>query len=429
VTSPGANGRKIAPTILFHISVYAFAVSILWNSLHPLLLPLKIEEFAPEALKNTYITALMTFGLILAMIIQPIFGSWSDKTRLAWGRRRPFILVGGGVSILWMAGIPNANTFLMVFLLYTALQLTSNAALAAYQGLIPDLVPKAQHGIASGAKNFAEILGVSVGAFLIARLAESRQVPLAYIIILGIWFYAMLHSVIFIKEPKSLDTSSGVDGRYASLAALRWDFLKNRDFAWLLLSRLLFIIAITAVQVFALFFLKDGIGLENYASATGDLITVLGVLILVLVSPAGYISDRVGRKPLIVAAGALGATGVLLLLFAREYVHVLIAGGFLGACIALFLTGNWALATEKVPESEAGRFMGLTNLATAGGAAISRLFGPGIDLFNQVAPNLGYQVLFSVLALCFVAGGLLTLKVSEPSRAQRRATLLAKGTK
>jgi len=428
VTSPGANGRKIAPTILFHISVYAFAVSILWNSLHPLLLPLKIEEFAPEALKNTYITALMTFGLILAMIIQPIFGSWSDKTRLAWGRRRPFILVGGGVSILWMAGIPNANTFLMVFLLYTALQLTSNAALAAYQGLIPDLVPKAQHGIASGAKNFAEILGVSVGAFLIARLAESRQVPLAYIIILGIWFYAMLHSVIFIKEPKSLDTSSGVDGRYASLAALRWDFLKNRDFAWLLLSRLLFIIAITAVQVFALFFLKDGIGLENYASATGDLITVLGVLILVLVSPAGYISDRVGRKPLIVAAGALGATGVLLLLFAREYVHVLIAGGFLGACIALFLTGNWALATEKVPESEAGRFMGLTNLATAGGAAISRLFGPGIDLFNQVAPNLGYQVLFSVLALCFVAGGLLTLKVSEPSRAQRRATLLDKGT-
>lgn len=428
MTSPGANGRKIAPTILFHISVYAFAVSILWNSLHPLLLPLKIEEFAPEALKNTYITALMTFGLILAMIIQPIFGSWSDKTRLAWGRRRPFILVGGGVSILWMAGIPNANTFLMVFLLYTALQLTSNAALAAYQGLIPDLVPKAQHGIASGAKNFAEILGVSVGAFLIARLAESRQVPLAYIIILGIWFYAMLHSVIFIKEPKSLDTSSGVDGRYASLAALRWDFLKNRDFAWLLLSRLLFIIAITAVQVFALFFLKDGIGLENYASATGDLITVLGVLILVLVSPAGYISDRVGRKPLIVAAGALGATGVLLLLFAREYVHVLIAGGFLGACIALFLTGNWALATEKVPESEAGRFMGLTNLATAGGAAISRLFGPGIDLFNQVAPNLGYQVLFSVLALCFVAGGLLTLKVSEPSRAQRRATLLDKGT-
>ena len=56
------------------------------------------------------------------------------------------------------------------------------------------------------------------------------------------------------------------------------------------------------------------------------------------------------------------------------------------------------------PAGEAGKFLGLTNLATAGAGAASRLTGPGIDALNGMKPgaNLGYSALFAggaILAL------------------------------
>jgi MFS family permease len=80
---------------------------------------------------------------------------------------------------------------------------------------------------------------------------------------------------------------------------------------------------------------------------------------------------------------------------------VLVFGSIVGAGIGLFITANWALANDLAPASEAGKFLGLTNLATAGAGAASRLTGPGIDALNAWQPGafLGYAALFSGSAL------------------------------
>ncbi|RPJ19417.1 MAG: hypothetical protein EHM33_30310, partial [Chloroflexi bacterium] len=77
-------------------------------------------------------------------------------------------------------------------------------------------------------------------------------------------------------------------------------------------------------------------------------------------------------------------------------------GSVLGAGIGLFLTANWALATSLAPEQEAGKYLGLTNLATAGSAALARLEGPVIDGLNAAWPGvwLGYKGLFVFGGLC-----------------------------
>src|SRR5699024_9106336 len=105
----------------------------------------------------------------------------------------------------------------------------------------------------------------------------------------------------------------------------------------------------------------------------------------------------------ILAVGTfISAAGMLLMLLATDMRELILFGSFLGAGIGLFLTSNWALANSLAPHEEAGKYLGLTNLATAGAAALSRLEGPILDWLNAAWPGawIGYKGLFVFGAVC-----------------------------
>ncbi len=77
------------------------------------------------------------------------------------------------------------------------------------------------------------------------------------------------------------------------------------------------------------------------------------------------------------------------------------------------MSTNWALATDLVAKGEEARYLGLANMATAGGAALARLIGPVIDFFNTQSAGLGYQVMLGASFVYFVAGALLLLRVKD----------------
>ena len=76
---------------------------------------------------------------------------------------------------------------------------------------------------------------------------------------------------------------------------------------------------------------------------------------------------------------------------------------------------NWALATDLIPKEEAGKYLGLSNLATAGAGAAARLGGPLIDGVNALRPGefLGYPALFVLASLCTLTGTLLLRRIEE----------------
>ena len=56
--------------------------------------------------------------------------------------------------------------------------------------------------------------------------------------------------------------------------------------------------------------------------------------------------------------------------------------------------------------------MGLTNLATAGGDAISTLTaGILLDAFNRIEPLLGYTFVFAAMAVYFALSGVVLMRV------------------
>ena len=141
------------------ISIFALALTALWQSMHSIILPIRLLDFIDESQKNTYLGLLTLTGSFLAMVLQPLAGAVSDRSGSSWGRRRPYILVGGLVTVLFIPGIGAVSSYAAIFVIYCLMQAATNTAQGPFQAFIPDLVPEDKRGLASGVKGFFEIVG------------------------------------------------------------------------------------------------------------------------------------------------------------------------------------------------------------------------------------------------------------------------------
>jgi Na+/melibiose symporter-like transporter len=398
------------------ITIFGFAVAALWGSLHSIILPLRLLDFVAGPQKNTYLGLLTFAGLILAMLVQPIAGALSDRSGFGWGRRRPYILMGTALALLLLPGLGLYDSFFAILIVYCLFQISCNVAQGPFQAFIPDLVPGGKRGVASGVKSLMEVAGgfavVRLIAYFMGRYFGSGgglwlwlSLATLGIILLG----TMLVTVLTVKE------RPGGGSQLPLLPTLsksfKIDVKASPGFVTFLLSRLLIFMAMATLQTFALYFLMDVAGVANPAEVTADLLIVVGICMVAVVYPAGRLSDRIGRRPVVVSSGLLGALGILLLLFSHSYGAIMFCGALLGISCGAFLSSNWALATDLVPKGEEARYLGLTNLATAGGAALARLIGLAIDPLNIYSHGLGYQVMLGACFIYFVAGSLLLMKI------------------
>jgi len=409
------------------MNVYWFGLAFMWNGLHPIVLPVLLLRFVPEALKNTYLGVLTFAGLLLAALVQPIAGGLSDSTRSRWGRRRPWMVGGALCALVFLGGIALATEFSALLLAYLLLQLASNSAHGPAHGLIPDLVASDRRGLASGIKNLFDMGGLVVVSLLAGQLMGSGNSTVA---ILAIGVIVLTSTVVTtVATPERPTIRARQPGAERGLRSLLHVNLRNHpDYVRLLVSRFLILLGIYAVQAFAQYYIGDWLHVQDAAQTTGNLMAVIGLALTVLVFPAGLLSDLVGRKLLNLLSGALAAAGVLLLIFVRDLTSLYLVGAVIGLASGIFLSVNWALATDLVPKAEAGKYLGISNLATAGAGAASRLGGPLIDHTNALFPGsyLGYPALFVLAAASTLIGTLLLLGVHEkPSDMSVRLVPLA----
>lgn len=399
------------------ITLFGLAITAVWQSLHTIILPLRLLDFVPEAQKNTYLGLMTLTGLLLAMLAQPIAGAVSDRSRFRWGQRRPFILIGSIAALCILPGVGWAGGFAAIFVVYCLLHLATNTAQGPFQALIPDLVPPDKHGLASGFKALFEIVGGVIFVYITSMLMdryvadeESIWLWLVLLILAVAVLGTMIATIITVREKPGVPI-----GRPGSALGALWETVKEvlsrRDMIWFLVSRLLVFMAFTTIQQFALYYLRDVIGVENPASSTANFTIFAVVGMLIVVWPAGYLSDRIGRKPIILTSGLLGALGIGIIYLSQQYSTILWAAGLIGIAIGAFNSANWALATDLVEKGEEARYLGIANMATAGGAALARVIGPVIDYFNSRSANFGYDFMLLVCLIYFVAGSLLILKI------------------
>jgi MFS family permease len=405
------------------MNVYWFGLSFMWNALHPIILPALLLSFVPEKLKNTYLGGLTFAGLILAMIIQPLAGGLSDTTQSRWGRRRPWMLAGTLLALIFLTGMALAGDFLWLLAAYVLLQVASNGAHGPAQGLIPDLVPEKQRGLASGIKNLFDMMGLVVASLTAGQLMQNDNPTLLFAVIGATLAASTLITLLTTNEvgrpgeltpEKSRPQSPLQSARRLLSVGLR----SYPGYVWLIASRLLILMGIYAVQTFIQYYIRDVLQAPNPTEVTGNLLAMIGLPLTLIVFPAGWLSDQIGRKRLNLLSGALIAPAIFALIFARDVTTLLIFGAMIGLGTGVFLSANWALATDLIPQEEAGKYLGLTNLATAGSGAVGRLAGPLIDGVNALKPGayLGYPTLFVLASLSVLVGTVLVCRIREPKQ-------------
>jgi hypothetical protein len=182
----------------------------------------------------------------------------------------------------------------------------------------------------------------------------------------------------------------------------------NRAFAWWVISRLCFLIGSTNIASFLVFFLQGRFGYarEEAAGPASTLVMFVGIFILIAALPSGWLSDRFGRKPVLTASGIIAAMGTLIVILAPGLPFLYLGSVLIGIATGQFYAVNWALGTNLVPKDQAGRYLGLSNLAGAGAGAIGAYIGgPIADLITITVPELpgmGYVVLFLIYAALFL---------------------------
>lgn len=408
--------KTISLAQMIVMNTYWVGLSFMWNALHPIILPAVLLNFVPDAQKNTYLGLLTFVGLIIAMIIQPLSGALSDGWTSRWGRRRPLIVVGTLFDFIFLALLGWVGGLTWLFIGYIGLQFSSNIAHGPLQGLLPDRVPSEQLGAASALKTFMDMASLIIASLMAGRLldAQSRDATLIMLVVMGILAVSATITILGTPEEPTHDRQR-IDLR-GLLGQSRIDFRANTSYWWLIAERGLFLLGIFGVQAFAQYYLQDVINVPDPPKQTGDLMAALTVGLIVLVLVGGWLTDRFGAKRVLYIASFTSAVGMLLMLLARDVTGLMIFGSLLGGGIGLFLTANWALANALAPSNEAGKYLGLTNLATAGSGALARLEGPALDILNNAYPGrwLGYTAMFIFGAACILISILLLKRVTSP---------------
>jgi MFS family permease len=370
--------------------------------------------------------------------------------------------------LVLIIGTEGTQGFILLFIIAILLQLSANTAHAGQQGLIPDLVPEDQRGRFSGVKALLELpIPLLFVSFTIARLISQGKMQTGIIVAMVVLAVCMLITMLVREKPvqddgKKIDwtpflrllfmtitftliilvmgkivqqigilirgidipialiTIMGISGLITMIISvglgvwisirisLGQEAQENQPYIWWVINRLAFLVGATNLSTFALFYLQARLGYveEQAAQPASILMLIVGVFILIFALPSGWLADRFGHKRLVIVSGLLALIGTIIAILLPSLVFIYIGGSFIGAGMGIFFTANWALGTSLVPPTEAGRYLGISNLAGAGAGAVGAYIGgPIADYFTNFvpdAPGLGYILLFSIYGMLFL---------------------------
>ena len=423
----GRPTRLMPLTHLMRISLYWLGISAVWTGILDIVNGrLQFEGLVPKGSEGIGDLQIAIVGTIIAILVQPTVGSISDYTITRWGRRKPYVFIGASLDVVFLYGIATANGIAAIGAFVALLQFSSNFAQGPFQGYVPDLVPARQVGVASGLLGLFSALGNLIG-YVVAALAvwgsatDSNAFFYGTMAIGLVEFVAMLGVVVRVDEGKRAKPRNGRSWLAIAREAWGLDILAERSFLWLVGSRFFILAGAAIYPIMSTFYLAQTFGLNQ--AETGQtkllLLAIVATFLALAIMPAARLSDRIGRKRVIYASCVAGAVGLTLGAVAPVLPVAMFGAAIFAGSAGAFLAVDWALMSDIVPKASTGRYMGISNVATASAGTFSLAVAGAVvmDTANRV---LGYgtgpRAALLMGVLCYIVGAAMLRPVQEKRR-------------
>ena len=328
-----------------------------------------------------------------ASLLKVVSGYWSDKVKV----RKPFILVGYSLSTITKPLFAFAGIWQSVLLIRVIERIGKGLRTAPRDALVAESSGESTRGVAYGFHRSMDGAGSVLGAviaFLLLFYGWRYQDIFLLAFIPGIISVSI---ILLIKErariPSEPESDKAKTSIKVSFGKLDWNL------RLLILASSIFALGHFGYAFFLLRAKNIGLGDE-----TAILLYVLFYIIYTLASiPSGMLSDKQGRKPILVGGYILFGLVSIGLIFVSGFSGILLLFAIYGICYAMIDGVQRAFVVDLAPEdlkaTALGAFHTSIGLVALPGGLIAGL------LWDVISPEATfvYAVILTVISVLLVA--------------------------
>jgi MFS family permease len=342
--------------------VLAFVGQLAWGIENQFYNTFLYDKITPDPRAVSWMVAITA---AVSTVTALLMGTFSDRTRTRWGKRRPFLFIG---YILWgvfTASFPAAAQFHPVALgVFMAILLDSvmtffgaTANDAAFSAYIADITTQENRGRVTGALEIMKWIAFLIVYGGAGAIIQYLGYPIFFITI-GILVF--LAGIIFPPQlPREPEGEISGLGFWRDIAdTFRLSTLKaNRNLFLVLISLTLFMFAFNIFFPFIMIYLNHYIKLEMLQSS---LLIAIAILIggVGMAYPIGLLADRWGRRQVAVLSVVVESVGLLLFSLTKSFVPLVITGIIWLAAFTAWTVATNAWTKDLYPEDKRGQFAG-----------------------------------------------------------------------
>ncbi|CAN5826367.1 MFS transporter [soil metagenome] len=327
-----------------------------------------------DAARAQGLSVVTAVGVVLTMLVQPLVGLLSDRTRSPWGRRAPWIAAGAVTGAACLVGMRFSASIAVLVVAWSLTQLAVNIAQGPLSTTVADRVPENRLSVASAISGAGTFLGGVLGSGAAGGLLALLNLD-SYVVFAGPLVVCCVLFVLFAKDRSSMELK---------LEPMSWTGftrsfltpLRHHDYRWVWIAKALMMFGTAISTAFTLYMLQSYI----QPVLSMDEATRMAPLLILAVVPGAIIAMALcgawsahiaRRKPFVVAAALLSAAAFTVPLVWPTLSGLFVQYALSGLALGTYVVVDQALMIEVLPQRHsAGRDLGLGSVAGNLGQAI-----------------------------------------------------------
>lgn len=328
------------------IALPSLGLGLSWN-MKSTVLTLLVTSITPSDFKLGIITAI---GPIAGMVFPYLSGIISDRSNFKIGKRKPWVLLGGGLGAIFLLLIGFSPNYIILFILTFGIYATLNFLQGAYYSWMPEAVMPSQVGTVNGLGKLFYSLGGTI-LFLVGVYLFYINKELPFTLVLICIMIPVVIVSIFIKEDNK---------NIKQKAKINFDFLKNKLAMRVFMTAFFFYLAYGLITPFWIPYYEKA---NNFTSGEISLaLTSFTLIGLVLSLFIGIWCDKWKKQYIFLIACIVYIIAFIIGWGVSNLLMLWVFAIMFGVGFVIMQVVFYALIPDVAPKEKIGEYMGINNV-------------------------------------------------------------------